>query len=233
MLAGKVYWWNEGFKRHPFCNCVHQPCSERTGDALTTDPYALFNSLTEEEQDKTWGRGAAQAIRDGADIFRVANAKRPGSRVSDLYTPEGTHAKRGFVKHLRGRRLTPEGIYRRAGSREEAIQLLTEHGYLIGGQSPEGIVQLGGVGFGTEGRGGTRKGASMAFREAHRMGVRKPGETATMTAAERRLFNAQGDWEEVLAGRNPHGSSPLTPQIAAGVEQNYRRWLATGGQIFL
>jgi hypothetical protein len=64
-----------------------------------------------------------------------------------------------------------------------------------------------------------------------------------MTEAERRLFDAKARWELVQQGVNPYGApsmtprakintSPLTPQIAAQVEKDYRRWLSTGGQIF-
>ncbi len=103
------------------------------------------------------------------------------------------------------------------------------------------------------GRGGTRKAASAAVDAARATGVRG-AERYTMTAAERRLYDARMRWEMVLQGRNPYASpgfgstpdpyglglnrtgagpaAPLTPQIAADVEAEYRRLLATNGHIF-
>ena len=83
-------------------------------------------------------------------------------------------------------------------------------------------------------------------------GVRD-GSRYTMTEAERRLYDAETRYRMVLEGRNPFaspgfgstpdpfgsrlntigtGGAPLTPQIAAAVEKDYRRWLASGGQMF-
>jgi hypothetical protein len=74
-----------------------------------------------------------------------------------------------------------------------------------------------------------------------------------MTEAERRLYDAEQRWRMVQQGRNPFsspgfgntpdpfgqrlntigaGTAPLTPEIAARVEADYRRWLSTGGQVF-
>ena len=65
-----------------------------------------------------------------------------------------------------------------------------------------------------------------------------------MTAAERRVWKATRDWEDVLNGLNPydeaaverHGGAkirsvptPLTPQIAARVEREYYIAVDTGG----
>ena len=59
----------------------------------------FFRSLSRAEQDRRFTSGGAQAIRDGADIFRVVNSRR-SLRVVDAYgrrvqaTLEGT-TKRG------------------------------------------------------------------------------------------------------------------------------------------
>ncbi|MDO5500323.1 MAG: hypothetical protein Q4F67_11670 [Propionibacteriaceae bacterium] len=76
ILAGRFYRWNEGFKRHPLCQCTHIPARENIAGDLTTDPRAYFDSLTEAEQDRTFTRAGAQAIRDGADPAAVVNARR-------------------------------------------------------------------------------------------------------------------------------------------------------------
>lgn len=156
--AGKWFRWNQGFERHPKCDCVHIPASEAVAGDLTVNPDAYFHSLSEDEQDKTFGKKAAQAIRDGADIGQVVNARRgmstaqvnprgwiPKGRMSpvDLHgrkvftTTEGT-TKRGLAyKALtrangkRSPRLMPESLYAIATDRADAIRLLRAHGYLL------------------------------------------------------------------------------------------------------
>lgn len=76
VLAGKFYRWNAGFERHPRCDCLHIPTSEDAASDLRTDPRAYFDSLSPSEQDATFGKAAAKAIRDGADISQVVNAKK-------------------------------------------------------------------------------------------------------------------------------------------------------------
>jgi hypothetical protein len=130
ILAGRRYAWNDGFERHPRCDCRHIPAAEDTGDDLRTDPQAYFDSLTPAEQDKAFTKAGAEAIRDGADIAQVVNARRgmytAGGRA---FTTEST-TRRGRRK---GARLMPEQIYREAaGDRAEAVRLLQAHGYLTG-----------------------------------------------------------------------------------------------------
>jgi hypothetical protein len=239
ILAGRFYRWNAGFKRHPGDDCVHVPTTQALSEGMVTDPYEHFRAMSEAEQDEFWGPADAQAIRDGADIYRVGNARR---RAKGMTTLEGTGRDRrgrraygrGFAQGLSGGRLTPEGIYAQASSREEALDLLETHGYIIGGQTPGGEIRGRYYeGWGQMGRGGTRRGARGDVEQARRTGIRAPGALPTMTAAERRLFNATAQWEQVLAGRNPltRDGSGLTPQIAASVERSYRRWLRTGGQV--
>lgn len=236
VLAGRWYRWNAGFRRHPGCDCVHVP--SRTGstaaalsEGLIDDPYAYFNSLDEAAQDRMFGRYQAEAIRDGGDIYQVVNSKRGRQGA---FTTEGT-SRRGYARSVLRpgqRRMTPETIYRLHPRREDALRVLREHGYILpGGQVPGGSLRGVVEGYGALGRGGTRIGAREAIEQARRTGVRT-GSRYTMTAAERRLFDAEARYKAVLEGRNPFGRSPLTPQIAASVEADYRRWLLTGGQVF-
>lgn len=249
ILAGKFYRWNQGFKRHPNCRCEHQATTQpRSGDMLD-DPYELFNSLSVEEQDRRWGKDGAAAIREGADIYQVTNARR-GMTKTRMFTTEGT--VRGYSAGLLKpgqRRLTPEAIYKQAGgSRVKARELLTEHGYLLPGgmQVPGGSLRGRVEGFGQLGKGGKAKTASEAVLDARRTGVRDPRNRYTMTAAERRLYDAETRYRMVLEGKNPFTSpgfgkdktggaleTPLTPQIAAIAEKDYRRWLLSGGEKYL
>ncbi len=237
VLAGRFYRWNTGFLRHPRCNCVHVPTNAKStqgalAEGLIDDPYKVFNALSEAEQNRIYGVDNAQAIRDGADIYQVVNARR-GRR--GLTTSEGT-TRRGYSRDLAGTRLTPEGIYRQNLSRDKTLELLRENNYILpAGQVPGGSIRKNDTeGFGALGRGGTRVGARTAVLEARRTGVRDSSSRYTMTEAERRLADSRARYDAILQGRNPFDSKGegLTPAIAAQVEVDYRRWLASGGQVF-
>lgn len=142
ILAGRFYRWNAGFDRHPRCDCVHVPASEDTAGDLRTSPHAYFDSLSQARQDATFGKAGAQAVRDGADLSQVVNARRGmhtatayGHRV--LATREGVtrfghFGRSGVSEKTGGLRLMPEQIYRdAAGDRDLAIRLLQRFGYLI------------------------------------------------------------------------------------------------------
>ncbi|NIL74409.1 hypothetical protein [Rhodococcus sp. B10] len=144
ILAGRFYRWNAGFKRHPRCDCKSIPAPESIADDLTVDPKRYFDSLSPEEQDRTFGVSSAQAIRDGADMGQVVNAAR-GLQQAQVYgrqleyTTEGT-TKRGVAGRIiraRGRsprttpRLMPSAIYDIAEDRADALRLLHINGYLL------------------------------------------------------------------------------------------------------
>ena len=242
VLAGRFYRWNDGFLRHPRCDCVHRPAHESSlaaarSEGLVQDPYEYFNSLPAVEQDRIFTQAGAQAIRDGADMSRVVNARR-GMTSNGQFTTEGM-GKRGFARAAlnRGqRRLTPEAIYRLHPDRAEALRELQRHGYILpGGQNPLGAVKGASYeGYGKLGRGGTRVAARQAVEAARATGQRV-GDRYTMTAAERRLYDAKQRWDMVLSGVNPYSTAgaPLTPSIAAAVEADYRRQLANAGQVYV
>ena len=221
VLAGRFYRNNEGFQRHPRCDCVHVPTTRTEAaesEGLVHDPYAYFESLSESAQDKTFGKAQAQAIRDGADLFQVVNARRGmsyagvsadgsrrGQKVASDFTREGTTRRALWGgANPKGRRLTPDAIYAQGLPREATLDLLAKHGYLL----PQGQVAEGAI-----------RGAGPVIPRSD------------LTAAEKRLQTARLRWEAVQDGRNPHGRGPLTPEIAARVEGDYRRWLASNGQI--
>jgi len=76
VLAGKYFRWNAGFDRHPRCDCVHVPAREDTADEVMTDPKKYFASLSAAEQDRQFTKAGAEAIRLGADMGQVVNARR-------------------------------------------------------------------------------------------------------------------------------------------------------------
>ena len=227
ILAGRFYRWNNGFQRHPKCDCVHVQTTSVAAantEGLMHDPYEYFKSLPALEQDRAYGKAGAQAIRDGSDIFQVVNSRR-GMKPGGLVTTEGTSKRGNFGRN--GPRLTPEAIYGKGLSRAETLAELERYGYVLpGGQNPAGVIRGQAEGFGQLGRGGTRVGAREAVLKAREAGVRDPNVRATMTAAERRVFDAQANWDAVRAGRNPFTNAKnakVTPEVAARVEREYRK----------
>ncbi len=150
VLAGQFYRWNEGFERHPLCDCRHIPSSESLAGDLSVDPSAYFDFLSREEQDKTFTKAGAEAIRLGADIGQVVNARRGMERAQvfgrdvvltrEGVTKYGLYGRsRGDFEKRRGRRyegsrhvrLMPESLLQVAEDRDDAIRLLKLHGYIL------------------------------------------------------------------------------------------------------
>lgn len=233
LLAGRFYQWNAGFQRHPGCDCIHVPAKgveAVRSEGLIHDPYEYFQGLSEAEQDRVYTRAGAQAIRDGGDIFQVVNSRR-GMKPGGLVTSEGT-TRRGNYGRGKAPRLTPEGIYAQGKSREETLRLLEKNGYILpGGQDPAGVIRGARDGYGQMGRGGTRVGARQAVERARATGVRDASTRATMTAAELRYLDAQLNWDAVSRGRSPFGRGKLSPELAAAVEDDFRRIVVSGDPV--
>ena len=226
VLAGRFYRWNQGFLRHPRCDCKHVPTmvtdqAEAFAEGLIDDPYEAFKRMSEAEQNRVFTNAGAQAIRDGADMYQVVNARR-GMKYRGAFTSEGTskHGWAGQILRRGQKRMTPETIYRLNPNREQAIEALRAQGYITG----RGQVS-----------GGALRGQYEATYEGRRM-----------TAAERRVMIASRDWQDVQNGLNPwtpraqerHGGAriggadaPLTPKIAAEVEARYYAAIATDGDL--
>lgn len=260
VLAGRYYRWNKGFLRHPHCDCVHVPVAAKSTagarqEGLLDDPYEYFRSLSESEQDKVFGPYDARAIRDGADIFQVVNSRR-GRAKNGLFTTEGT-TRRGYFRQRNGvrypQRGTPEWIYRMAERRNydrtQVLSMLERGGYILpGGQNPQGSLRGQYEGYGPLGGGGRRRRASEAVIQARLTGVRDPSNPYTMTAAERRVWDAERAWKDAKNGYYPYTEAalerrwglprtsgpdtPVTPKQMAQIEESYRYWLLRGGQIF-
>ena len=147
VLAGQTYSYSEGFERHPNCDCGILPI--RSGeDVPWSSPRELFDAMSPAEQARRFGAGAAEAIRAGADIGQVVNARRGMTTAAGrLLTREGT-TRRGYAgarmiaasgsarvpgeRYARARvlRPMPEQIIAEAPSREAAIEGLRRYGYL-------------------------------------------------------------------------------------------------------
>ncbi|WP_336791781.1 hypothetical protein [Gordonia malaquae] len=117
VLAGRVYKSSHAFDRHPRCDCEHVPAAMRNLDARTIDPRAHFDSLSEAEQDRIFTKAGARAIREGADISQVVNARRgaglgpaSGQRLTDA---EAAEIRNGTGKYATARDTTTEGMTKR------------------------------------------------------------------------------------------------------------------------
>lgn len=126
VLAGKFYAFNRGFLRHPGCDCRHIPSRESRAGDLTTDPQAYFDSLTAEQQDKLFTKAGAEAIRDGADITQVVNARRGMSTAQQNvagWIPKGRLSR----TEVYGQQIatTTEGVTRRGA----AYRAMSQAGY--------------------------------------------------------------------------------------------------------
>jgi hypothetical protein len=151
ILAGRQYSYSTGFKRHPGCDCGMEPMSDAEWRE-SASPEDLFKQMTPEQQHKAFGAGGADAIRNGADIGQVVNARRGMATATNgkKVTTEGT-TKRGIgakalarngasIQKVPGQklprvneaRLMPETILKNAhGDRGLQIKLLKKHGYIV------------------------------------------------------------------------------------------------------
>lgn len=134
------------FQRHPACQCTAIAATEHY-KANTTAPTATdyFNSLSAGRQDAVFGQANSAAIRDGADPAAVINTRRGWMRdatTSESATRMGLYG--GYSRNADGSltrltraesaalppRLTPTAIYQRATSREDAVAMLHQYGYI-------------------------------------------------------------------------------------------------------
>lgn len=123
------------------CDCRHVPFSERgdVRDDEVLNPSEAFDRLPTRQQDEIFGQADAEAIRSGADIYQVVNARRGMYTTADgfTYTREGT-TRRGLYQLRQQtlgtpgrRRYTPEQIQKVATSKDHYLQLLKTYGYIF------------------------------------------------------------------------------------------------------
>lgn len=79
VLAG-IYSAEEAFQRHVHCMCTTAPITTsapaKVPDGFHTTPDSYFESLSTAAQDRVFTKDGAEAIRQGADIAKVVNARR-------------------------------------------------------------------------------------------------------------------------------------------------------------
>lgn len=104
ILAGM--WSGEtAFLRHTCCQCTAMPVevtrstgkeSFKVPSGFHDSPASYFTSLSKAEQDKTFTKAGAEAIRHGADPIKVVNARRGAYGIGysghyNIPVPVGTH----------------------------------------------------------------------------------------------------------------------------------------------
>jgi hypothetical protein len=132
VLAGKVFRWNQGFPRHPNCDCKHLPSvvAAPEGERLV-DPRAYFDSLSPAEQDARFGKGVAQRIRDGDDLNAAVNSTRDRwrTRLRDERI-EKRRTDDGAAEADQPPETFMERLIASATSRDGAVKALADNGYL-------------------------------------------------------------------------------------------------------
>lgn len=159
LLAGKHYSSATAFQRHPKCDCRHIPSTEALSDDLTTDPDEYFESLpTAEElakqypdltvkerrkrgiysQEDMFTNGGAEALRNGANMSQVVDARRGMYTTADgLKATRAGATRRGWYGGYTeaGRagkaRLMPEQLQRLSKNKAEYLRLLKDYGYIL------------------------------------------------------------------------------------------------------
>lgn len=144
ILADKWYSTYEGasFERHPFCMCTAAPAVSNRNGPTRFDASRYFDGLSKANQDRVFTKAGADAIRDGADMNQVVNARSgvnpigwTGRDGTGWTTTVGTGKGSTFASSPAGMagkpRLTTEAIYRLSSTREEAASMLREYGYVL------------------------------------------------------------------------------------------------------
>lgn len=122
ILAGWVYRYNADFQRHKRCACYGVP-STKAYKGSATNGLQFFRGLNRAEQDRRFGVGGAQAIRDGADLNQVVNARRGVTTIGSTVDSSGlTHRGPLQSVDVYGRRVetTREGTSSRGSYFQQA-----------------------------------------------------------------------------------------------------------------
>jgi hypothetical protein len=135
ILAG-VTGYRTDFKRHPGCRCTSMPIrdGEDTPDGFFSSTDDYFDSLSPAEQDRTFTKAGAEAIRQGADLAKVVNARRgmygPGL-TSEGTTARGAYGRGDRYRRTQNVRLMPERIMQMSSDPARIRELLQQYGYII------------------------------------------------------------------------------------------------------
>jgi hypothetical protein len=130
ILTGRLYRYSTGFARHPRCDCTMRPVTTEQYRTENPDnhPRALFEAMTEAEQNIRFGTGNAAAIRAGADLSQVVNARSTAMPVAGRWSTTAGSTSRGVAGQRMGQLATQGGRYRRTQlARPTAGQVITDY----------------------------------------------------------------------------------------------------------
>ena len=143
LLAGKKYRKNEGFQRHPLCDCTHVPTDDETGDDVRFDPPAYFRSLPTAEElaeqypDLTVKMRRERGLYSQEDVFTKHGAAliRAAPESKQQYVMgrvvNTRWMKRSTAGDDRRRRAMPGDLVQRAGGdRVLLLRLMRANGYI-------------------------------------------------------------------------------------------------------
>ncbi len=117
VLAGRRYRKNADFLRHPKCDCTAVEITEADDRGpVENEASTLFESMTTEQQDKAFTKAGAKAIRAGADVDQIVNARRgalglipSGARITDA---EAATLRGGLKRgRLRPQRVNGQDVF--------------------------------------------------------------------------------------------------------------------------
>lgn len=130
ILSGKFYRYSTGFQRHPRCDCTMRPVTrdEWMDGTPVQSPTELFASMSAEQQAKAFGAANAEAIRAGADMSQVVNARQGAMQVAGEWTTKSGTTSRGLAGQRMGNLAKQPGErYRRSTlSRPTAGQIIKD-----------------------------------------------------------------------------------------------------------
>ena len=167
ILSG-IYSAAVAFQRHPNCQCIAVPVpnlkkAQQMG--FETSPEEYFSSLSVAEQNRIFTNAGAKAIRDGADVYQVVNARRgapgiaygsrdnvprpnSGARLQTVRIgtrpngePLNVYATSEGVT-ARGRFGQSEIARREEGHRSTRLRLMPEQIYRMAGNNPDRAREL-------------------------------------------------------------------------------------------
>jgi hypothetical protein len=150
LLAGRIFYGDHhatAFLIHENCRCFMEPVVATTSarSHYLDAQRDAFNSLSTEDQDRHFGRAAAEAIRAGADMGQVVNARLNGARSGMMW---------GHARAVMGpdavRRATVNELFNASGGNRDLFrQGLQANGFL---RNPDGTLSTGTVHASAEAR---------------------------------------------------------------------------------
>lgn len=129
ILAGHFYRHNQGFQRHPRCDCVHIPAMEDVAGSLQTSPAELFangqvTGLTRDQQQRiAAGENRNKVVNESRDMWRA--------RLSDQRASDGTWGSGGPRPATTARQQVGiEDLLANLTNRVDALKAMKSAGYV-------------------------------------------------------------------------------------------------------